>query len=79
MQKLAEQVEPIGDNRADMRDAANTVRILQALGFEFPSGPDAEAEHLRNYLPVNQPAEDDDVLTPEEAAELKRRRAENEQ
>ena len=73
LQLIAEEMEPLGESRADMRHARNTTQIISAL---LPGMSDAEVSEtsngLRNYLVVNNP-DDDRVLTPEEAAELKRR------
>ncbi len=74
LQKLADLVEPLGEERADMRDARNTTRMILAWAPEASqSDLESEAESLRNYLAVNQPQ--DETLLPEQAEELKKRRA----
>lgn len=69
LQKLADAIEPLGENRADMRAAAAVAQIARALGADSQTIGEA-AEYARNYLPINTPQQR--TLTPEEAAEIKR-------
>lgn len=71
----ADRVEPLGEARADMRAARNTVAIIGAVlpGMDA-AGLASQASYLRNYLQINN--RDDAVLTPEEAAEYRRRKSE---
>jgi hypothetical protein len=74
VQEICQSIDPIGEERADMRSAAAVFQIVQALL------PDASIETLRaladgarNYLAINAP-KDEPVLTPEQAAEYKARK-----
>lgn len=72
LQQIADHEQPLGANRDDMRMARNTIEIINALGGFTQDQMDKIGENLRNYLTINQPEER--VLTPDEAAELKRQK-----
>ena len=70
---ISNEIEPLGPPRDDMRAAINTTRLVAALTEGMTEADVAEQiEHLQHYLPVDIP-EDEPVLLPEEAAEIKRR------
>lgn len=71
LQRLGDQIEPLGDNRDDMRAARHTAELLAALVPGITQSELTErAQSLRQYLAVHQPP-DEAVLTPEEAAAIK--------
>ena len=71
LQRIADEVEPLGDNRNDIRAARHTAELLAALVPGITQGELTErAQNLRQYLEVQQPP-DEAVLTPEEAAAIK--------
>jgi hypothetical protein len=71
LQQIADEIEPLGDNRSDIRAARHTAELLAALVPGITQSELTErAQNLRQYLAVQQPP-DDPVLTPEEAAAIK--------
>lgn len=75
LQKVADAIDPLGAERDDMRSGAAVAQIVRAvinaMAGEVVDFAEA-GEYARHYLERNQPA--DEVLSPEEAAELKRGR-----
>ena len=67
VRKLLYQIEPFGEDRADLRAAVNTLRLVQMWASEplTESQCEQEINNLRFYLKVNQPPEI--VLTPAQA------------
>lgn len=63
LQQIADQIEPLGPERDDMRTARNTLRLIQAISQTEIDGP-AELEALQHYLSINQV--EDRTLWPEE-------------
>lgn len=74
VQELCQIIDPIGEERADMRSAALAFALGQLIAPEV-SGDTlrAVADSARNYLAINAPKETP-TLTPEQAAEIKRQR-----
>lgn len=75
MQELCQIIDPIGEDRADMRSAAAVFAVVQAINPELNiETMRALAGTARNYLSINVPKEIP-TLTPEQAAEIKRKRS----
>jgi hypothetical protein len=71
LQQIADEIEPLGDNRSDIRAARHTAELLAALVPGITQSELTErAQNLRQYLAVQQPP-DEQVLTPEEAASIR--------
>jgi len=71
LQRLGDEIEPLGDNRDDLRAARHTAELLAALVPGISQSELTErAQNLRQYLAVQQPP-DEPVLTPEQAAAIK--------
>ena len=67
---ILDEVEPLDANRDDMRAARNTAQLIACLAPGV-SEPSSVIEHLRSYLPIHNQETEDEVLTPEQAAEVK--------
>lgn len=70
VQQLLYQIEPFGEDRADLRSAVSTARMVATQAAEPLSDQQWEAEinNCRFYLEVNRPPEV--VLTPAQAAAM---------
>lgn len=74
MQLILDEVEPLDANRDDMRAATNTAELIAWMSAGAADNQrDAIAENLRRYLPLHNRQQEDAVLTPEQAAEVKAR------
>ena len=71
VQRLMDQIEPLGEERADMRAGAMVAQLARAIRSEEALSYYELGQSARNYLAINQP-DDDRVLLPEEAAELRK-------
>ena len=70
VQQILYSIEPFGEDRADLRTAVATARLIAMNASEPISDAEykQEVDNIRFYLKVNQPKED--VLSPAQAAAL---------
>lgn len=71
VQKLTDQIEPLGEDRADMRSGAMVAQLARAIRSEDALSYFELSQGARHYLEINQP--EDRVLLPEQADALRRR------
>lgn len=68
LQMIADRIEPLGDRRADLREAAGIAQLAQCIVTGVL--PEDLAENCKNYLEVHQPPEEK-ILMPHEAQAIK--------